>query len=56
MEGDGDDGDAVRAEHAAVHGDRRAAEHVDALERAMRRAKKLRKEGKGSSHGKCYSD
>jgi len=42
------------------------AERVDALERAVRqaedaerrrrRAKKLRKEGKGSSHGKCYSD
>ncbi|PAN42697.1 hypothetical protein PAHAL_8G183100 [Panicum hallii] len=42
------------------------AERVDALERDVRRAedaerrrrraKKLRKEGKGSSHGKCYSD
>ncbi|RLM86842.1 BCL-2-associated athanogene 5 [Panicum miliaceum] len=42
------------------------AERVDVLERAVRRAedaerrrrqaKKLRKEGKGSSHGKCYSD
>ena len=42
------------------------AERVDALERAVRqaedaerrrrRAKKLRKEGKGSNHGKCYSD
>jgi hypothetical protein len=42
------------------------AEHVDALERAVRRVedaehrrrwgKKLKKEGKGSNNSRCYSD
>ena len=34
----------------------RTVRQAEDAERRRRRAKKLRKEGKGSNHGKCYSD